>query len=158
MGFLFARAGLHGSPEWQVIPVVVAVVFQAALLNDKPSSIRAVPTGVPALRGLSRELRVLFDRKLQILTFFRLAHVLVMNPALAVAGNFVAVIQERLDNVRVSGHRHSYSEYSQRQLPLPEFFQDAPDAGTGSVLIERLHTHVPAPVGLGANDVREKGL
>jgi len=81
-----------------------------------------------------------------------------VNPALAMAGNFMSIIQERLNNVRVSGHRHGYPENSQRQLALPELLQNAPDTDTGSIFIEGFHAHVPIPVGFGPYDVREEGL
>ena len=65
-----------------------------------------------------------------MLAFGRFVDVLVVDPAPAVAGDFVAQRLERRRELRVAFKRHGNAEDGQRQLPFLELAQEAPDADT----------------------------
>src|ERR1044071_4906986 len=79
----------------QVVAVVVGVrdeagvVAEAAVLRHELARIRAGAAGVPAERALAGELAVNLDRALHVLALERFRHVLVIDPAPAVARDLV---------------------------------------------------------------------
>src|ERR1041384_2875476 len=73
----------------QVVAVVVGVVDEAAVLRHELARIRAGAAGVPAERALAGELAVNLDRALHVLALERFRHVLVIDPAPAVARDLV---------------------------------------------------------------------
>ena len=69
------------------------------------------------------------------------------------------VPQEGLDHGRVAGHRLGDAEDRQLEAAaLAEEPEDAPDAGTGAVLVEALHAHVPRREGGRVADLGQEGL
>src|ERR1044071_5916721 len=83
-----SRPGRRFVPR-QVVAVVVGVVDEAAVLRHELARIRAGAAGVPAERALAGELAVNLDRALHVLALERFRHVLVIDPAPAVARDLV---------------------------------------------------------------------
>ncbi len=120
--------GLPG-PERQVVAVVVAVVEEAALVEDQPPGVGAVAAGVPALGLLAVEALKDLHGALQMLALDVLGHFLVVNPAVAMTGDLVAQLLERLSHFRVALKGHGHAEHGERQAAPFELPQDAPHAG-----------------------------
>ncbi len=79
-------------PERQLVAVVVAVVFVAALIDDEAARVRAVAAGVPAERP-SAAGQLLDDevRDADVAALGRLGHVLVVDPAQAVVRDLMVL-------------------------------------------------------------------
>jgi len=90
-----AVALFHLHPEGQVVAVVIAVVFEAAVVSHQSARARAVAPGVPAQRAAACQLGDRFHAQAHMFAFGGFVHVLVMHPAPAMAGNFVAQFRER---------------------------------------------------------------
>ncbi|MNN27558.1 hypothetical protein D3C81_1410970 [compost metagenome] len=157
--WLFLAAGdFHFGPEGQVVAVVVGVVQEAAVLDDKPARVGAVAAGVPAQRQLAGQLLDDLHADAHVLALGGFVHVLVVDPAPAMAGDLVAQFDEGAGQFRMALQRHRYAEDGQRQAALLELAQDAPDAGARAVFIDALHAHVAVGVGRGADDLGEELL
>ncbi|MNV76622.1 hypothetical protein D3C71_1699830 [compost metagenome] len=76
-------------------------------------------------------------------------HVLVVHPAPAVARDLVAELDECRGQFGVALQRHADAKDRQRQLPLFEFAQDAPNARARPVLINAFHAEVAVGVAGG---------
>ena len=76
------------------------------------------------------------DSLLHVLALAGFAHVLIVNPAQAVAGDLVAVFDKGADHVRVALHGHADAKYGQRQAALAKLAQDAPGTGARAVFVE----------------------
>ncbi|MNQ81718.1 hypothetical protein D3C85_967520 [compost metagenome] len=75
--------------------------------------------------------------------FGGLVHVLIVDPAPAVARDFMAQLREGGGQFGVALQRHADAEDGQRQLPLLEFAQDAPHAHARTVFVDAFHADVP---------------
>ena len=140
---------LHLHPERQVVAVVVAVVLEAAVVDHQAARVRAVAAGVPAQRPLAAG-ELAQDRRVPMPMCSRSvasSHVLVVDPAPAVAGDLVAELDAGRRQLGVALQRHRDAEHGERQAALLELAQDAPDADARAVLVDRLHAHVARRVG-----------
>jgi hypothetical protein len=118
---------LHLQPERQVVAVVITVVVAAALLHHQTARVGAVAAGVPAARpGAAAELLQLLRGLRDVLALGGLGHVLVVDPAQAVVGDFVAARQEGLHQFGVALQCRDDAKHGQWQLALVKFTQDAP--------------------------------
>ncbi len=84
--------------------------------------------------------------------------VLIVNPSIAMARDFMTQFDECARNLRMAFDRHADAEYRQRQAALVEFAQNAPHAGARAVLVNRLHAHVARRKRRGADDLRKELL
>ena len=88
-------------PVGQVVIVGVRVVEEAAVLAHQTPSVGAGAAGVPAQRALAGEFRENTDGLEHVFTLLGLIHVLVVDPAITVAADFVAVGDHGLDDLRM---------------------------------------------------------
>src|SRR3989338_1853518 len=76
-------------PVGQVVVVGVAVIQEAAFLAHQAASVRPGTTGVPTLRALASQFGEDADGFEHMLALFGFAHVLVVDPAVAMAADLV---------------------------------------------------------------------
>jgi len=105
---------IHRGPERQVITVVVTVVFKAASFGNQLSGVGAVASGVPAQRRFTSQTSVQGNGLLHMIALFADVHVLVVNPAQAVASDFVFVFDEGLHYLGVSLQCHADTKDGER--------------------------------------------
>ncbi|MCY1426311.1 hypothetical protein D9M71_421290 [compost metagenome] len=77
-----------------------------------------------------------------MLAFLLGIHVLIVDPAIAVAADLVAVGDHLADRFGMTLGGHGHGEDGQRQVVLPEQLEQAPYAGATTVFVERFHAHV----------------
>ena len=107
----------------------------------------------------SGELLEGLDRLEQVRALLFFVHVLVVDPAQAVAADLVAVVDHLADRLRVTLRSHGDRVDGQRDALLPEQVEDPPHAGAASVLVEGLHAHVANTLQrLGGDHLGEEGL
>ena len=155
--------GSIGHRDWQVerqvIAIVIAVVFKTTVLKHEAFGIRTVTTGVPAKRPLpagqfTNDARGLGD----LAAFFTFRHVLVMNPAQAVRGNFVAEFAERgrrfADAAAVPPLRRRRSMAG----CVSRIRAGCARGHARTVLVHRLHRQMARLEGGSTIDFRQEGL
>ena len=134
-----AVASAHLHPERQVVAVVVAVVFEAAIVGHQPARAGAVAAGIPAQRARTGQLFDGLHAQEHVFALGGLVHVLVVHPAPAVAGDLVAQLDAGRGQFGMALQGHAHAEHRQRQPPLLELAQDAPDAGARAIFVDALH-------------------
>ncbi len=138
-----AIAARHLHPERQVVAVIVAVVFQPAVIGHQAPGPRAVAAGVPAQRARSGELLNGVEPTAHLLALGRFVNVLVVDPAPAVAGDFMAQFNQGRRDFRIALQRHADTKHRERQLAPFEFAQDTPYTRPRAVFINAFHAQVP---------------
>ncbi len=94
-----------------------------------------------------------------VFAFLRFVHVLVVDPAVAVAADLVAVGDHLADRFRVALGGHGHGEHGERQVVLFKELEQAPYAGTAAVFVERFHAHVALALErLGGDHLGEEGF
>jgi len=129
-------------PVGQVVVVGVAVIEETAFFHHQLAGVGAGATGVPAQRTLAGDFGEDADRFEHVLAFLGFVHVLVVDPAVAVAADLVAGIDHRADHIRVTLGGHGHGEDGQRNVEFLEQLQNPPDAGAAAILVKRFHAHV----------------
>src|SRR5258708_22894987 len=154
------RLALDGLPERQLVAVIVAVVGEAAFLDQQAAgvdagSIAAIPAGRPRAHGLLQRRHRLGD----VLALLGLAQLEMLHPAPAVAADVEARFPDRLGGERVALERQRAAEHRHRQAALLEGAHQAPEADAAAVLehafareVAALHAH------RGAGGLGEAGL
>ncbi|RMN90754.1 hypothetical protein ALQ49_05903 [Pseudomonas syringae pv. apii] len=129
-------------PVRQVIVVGVAIIKKAAFLHDQPPCVGPGAAGVPAQWAFAADFGQNLNGLTHVLALLGFVHVLVVDPAITVAADFVTVGDHCANNVRVTLRRHGDSEDGQGNVELFEQLENAPHAGSTAVLVQRLHAHV----------------
>ncbi|MNH60701.1 hypothetical protein D3C73_125920 [compost metagenome] len=129
-------------PIRQVIVVGVAVVEETTFFHDQATGVRASAAGVPAQWALAGDFGEDADRFEHVLALLRFVHVLIVDPAVAMAADLVAGIDHCADHVRVALGGHGHGEDGQRNVEFLEQFQNPPDPGAAAILVKRFHAHV----------------
>ncbi|OMP13156.1 hypothetical protein COLO4_02182 [Corchorus olitorius] len=156
---VWPAGGRIGFPIGQVVVVGVAVVEEAAFLHHQAPGIGPGSAGVPAQRSFAGQFGEDLDGALQMDALLGFVHVLVVDPAIAVAADLVAGLDHGADDLGVALGGHGHGKDGQGHLVPGEQFQDAPDAGATAVFVERLHGHVAdARQRLGGDHLGKKGL
>ena len=94
-----------------------------------------------------------------MLGFGGLVDELVVDPAPAVAGDFMAGLLHGRGGLAVAFECHGHGEHRHRYLALAKHPQQAPEPGPAAVLVDGLHAEVAhALVRPGADDFRQEGL
>ncbi len=151
--------GVVGFPIGQVVVVGVAVIEEAAFLHHQAPGVRAGAAGVPAQWAFAGDFGEDADRFEHVLAFLGLVHVLVVDPAVAVAADLVAGFDHGADHVRVTLGGHGHGEDGQWNVEFLEQLEDPPDAGTAAILVQRFHAHVALALqGLRRDHFREEGF
>ena len=129
----FATGFFDLHPKRQVVTVIVAVVFKATMVSDQSMGIGTVAAGIPtsamdrvAVRGLGYARKDL-DAFLHVRTFGGLVDGLVIDPAPAMASDFMAQVDECLRDFWMAFQRHADAKHSEWQLTFFEFTQDTFD-------------------------------
>ena len=88
-----------------------------------------------------------------------LRHELIVDPAIAVAGDLPIRCLHRLHRGGIAGQRHGDSEDRDRHLALGEKAVEAPESSAAAVFIDQFHVHVPHPrQRLGPDDLGQEGF
>src|SRR5262245_597391 len=125
----------HSLPERQLVAVVVAVVEEAAVLDDEAARIQTRSiAAVPALRRLSGRLRQRFDSALDVVTLLCLLEFVVLDPPPSVTANVKAGPPDRRRNRRVALKCQRASKRRQSEVALLKQAQDPPEADAAPVL------------------------
>ena len=85
---------LHRHPEREIVAVVVAVVVKATIVGHQAARVGAVASGVPAPRPLASELLNDLHADAHVFPLGGFIHILIADPAPAVAGNFMPELLE----------------------------------------------------------------
>ena len=134
---------LHRHPERKIVAIVVAVVFKTAIVGHQAAGVGAVASGVPAQRALARELLNDLHADAHVVAFGGFIHILIADPAPAVAGNLMPELPECGCQFRMPLQSHADAKHGERQAAALELAQDAPYARARSVLVDAFHAHVP---------------
>src|SRR5206468_12743313 len=134
-------AGYLG-PVGQVVVVGVGVVEEPAFLDHQAARVRAEASRVPAERPAARQAREALDGATHVRALDLLAHELIVEPAPAVAHDFVPGLDDGGGSVRVSLERHGHGEYADLDAVLGEDAHEAPEPRAGPVLVHRLDLKV----------------
>src|SRR6185437_2182575 len=154
------RLAFDGLPERQLVAVVVAVVGEAAVLDQQAAgvdrgSIAAIPAGRRLADGLPERLHGFGD----MLALLVLAQGEVLDPAPAVAADVEARVLDRPGGGRVALERERAAEHRHRQAALLEGAHQAPEADAAAVLEHALAGEVAARhAGRRAGRFGEAGL
>ena len=129
------RLALDRLPERQLLAVIVAVVGEAAMLQQQAArvdagSIAAIPAGRRLADGLLQRLHRLGD----VLALLGLAQLEMAHPAPAVAADVEARLLDRLGGRLVALQRQRAAEHGERQAALLEGAHDAPEADAAAEL------------------------
>ena len=131
-----------GAPERKIVRIIVGVIEEPAFGGDKPPRVLGCPSGVPAERAFAADAAVDLDGALKMLRLLGFAHAVIIDPAIAVRGDFMAVRQRPLDHRRMAFHRHRHGKQRQRHAAVAEQVEETPHAGTRAIFIDRFHRHV----------------
>ncbi len=94
------------------------------------------------------------DGLVEVGAFDFFGDVLVVDPAVAVGGDFVAGVQHGFDGLGVALQGHGDAEAGERVIVAGEQAEEAPEAGAAAVFVEAFHVHVArAGDGLRVGDV-----
>ena len=129
-------------PVGQIVGVGIGIVEEAALLDHQAPGIGAVAAGVPADRAAAGGPLDRLDRALEMRPLLGLGHVLVVDPAPAVARDLEAGLDHRPAAAGVALERHADGVDRERQAALLEQPQDPPEAGAGAVFVDRLDVQI----------------
>ena len=100
-----------------------------------------------------------FDGACDVLALDLLGHVLVVDPAIAVAGDLPAGGEHGLHRGGIGLHRLGHAEHGQRQAALGEDAMQAPETGAAAVFVQAFHRHrAHAAVALRADHLRQEGF
>ena len=99
----------------------------------------AVAAGIPAQRARTGQLFDGLHAQEHVFALGGLVHVLVVHPAPAVAGDLVAQLDAGRGQFGMALQGHAHAEHRQRQPPLLELAQDAPDASARAIFVDALH-------------------
>ena len=104
-------------------------------------------------RGLDR------DHLLDMGALFGLGHGVIVDPAIAVAGDFPVGLHHRYDRVRVAGERHGNAEDRDGHRALGEQAMQAPEADAAAELVHRFdRQRALADAGLDEAELGEQRL
>ena len=152
-------AALVLAPVGEVVVVGVGDPVEEAGLAGEVDGLRRGAAGVPALRRLADHLGVQADRLVEVGPLGLGRVVAVVDPAQAVGGDLPAGLLHRGELGRRAGERGGDAVDRHRDAPRDEEVAQAPEAGAGAVLVDRLHVPVAlAGPGLGAGDLGEEAL
>ncbi|MNS90675.1 hypothetical protein D3C72_1247360 [compost metagenome] len=132
----------HFLPEWQVVAIIISVITKTAMFDHQFARIRGIAPRVPTLRSGPRQFADNLHGFTHVFAFRCFIHVLVGNPAQAMAGDFMPQLLEGCHRFRIAFQGHRYAKHRQRQSPLLEHAQQAPQPGARTIFINRLHAQV----------------
>ena len=145
-------------PERQIIAVVVGIIGKAAMLDHQLSGMRRIAPGIPALRCAAGQFAEDLDSGTQMRALRVDIDVLVVNPEQTMAGDFMPELDKCLGQLGMSLQGHRHAKYGQWQLTLFELAQDAPDADTRPIFVDRFHREVTRRIGCSTNNFGKKLL
>src|SRR5262249_58457963 len=131
-----AAGDLH--PIGELVVESIAVIEERAGLNQKFAGVLARPSVEPADRRAAGELANALDGEPDMLAFHRLVHVVVVDPAPAMADDLVTFSEKRLNRLAALLHGAYYTKDTDLDLELPEDAEQPPYADARAVLEHRL--------------------
>jgi hypothetical protein len=129
-------------PVGQIVVVGIAVIQKTAGFNHQSTCVGAWPTGVPAQRTPADHARDDLDVTQHIGTFRRLGNELVVDPALAVAGDLKAALHHGLGRLRVALQRHSHGIDRGVDTMLAQQAHDLPESDAAAIFKIGFHIQV----------------
>ena len=117
-------------------------VFETALFGDEAEGVFAAPAEEMAERAGARHLGVQLDGFSDVLAFHRFGHAMVIDPAIAMAGDFPICLLHGGDGVRISRQCHGDAENGDRHFMLSEQAMQAPEADAAAIFILRFDGEV----------------
>src|SRR6266478_5952063 len=142
-----------------LVSIGIGIVEETALLGDETLGILARAPGVPAERPLPGEPSDHCDGAVEVLALDVLRHILVVDPAPAVACHLVAELDHGARRLRIALERHGDGEDRDRDAARLEEAHHAPEAGPAAIFVDRLHAQMALPdEGRRADDLGEEGF
>ena len=123
-------------------------VFEAALFGDEAEGVFAASAEEMAERARARHLGMHLDGFSDVLAFFRFGHAMVIDPAVAVAGDFPIRFLYGGNCVRISRQCHGDAENGDRHIMRGEQAVQAPEADAGAILILRFDGEIALSLAL----------
>ena len=137
------RLAVDRRPIGQLVVIGVAVVEEAAFLDDQTPRVDAGPIAtVPAERSRARQLLDRGDGAGDMFALGLGVELVMIDPAPTVATNVVAVAHHGLGDRRVALERQRAGEEGGRQAALLEQPDHPPDADARAVFVHRFHGQV----------------
>ena len=136
---------LDGQPEGQLLAVIVAVVEEAAFLDDEAACVHAGPiAAVPAERAFAGHLPDGGDGLADVVALRRLVELIVLDPAPAVRADVEARFGDGGRGFGIALHRKAAAEDRHRQAAFLEEAHQPPEADPAAVFEQPLGGEVAA--------------
>ena len=120
---------------------------------------RAAPAEEVAERTRARELGLDRDHLLDVSALFGLGHGVIVDPAIAVAGDLPVGLHHRCDRVGIALERHGDAEDRDGHRALGEQAMEAPEADAAAELVHRFdRQRALADAGLDEAELGEQRL
>ena len=140
----------HFHPKGQVVAVVVGVVDKAAVVDHQAAGVGAVAPGVPTrtVHGVALAMALpgqpLNDGQglFHVLALGGFVQVLVVDPAPAVAGDFMTQLMESGGQLRVALQGHGHAKHGDGPASALKLAQDAPHPHARAIFVNAFHAHV----------------
>ena len=129
-------------PVGKLVAERIAVVEEAALLHQEAAGVRARPAGHPADGALARQPFQPLDGAADMLALDLLGHMLVVEPAPAVADDLMAAFDDGLGRIGVALQPHDHSPDAGLYVAFLEDAHEPPEAAPAAVFEGAFHDHV----------------
>ena len=151
-------AELNLGPERQIITVVIGAVQELALFSHQTQGIWAIAAGIPAFGMVTQQVRQHFHALAHMLALDFFGHVLVVNPAVAMASDLMTQAHEFLCQLGMTLQRHAHPKHGHGQATLLKLVQNPPDTGTRAVFVNGFHGQVTVRVSGRTNNFGQELL
>ncbi len=153
------RTMLPLDPVRQVVGIRIGGIKEATLLHHQRRGVLRTAAEIPAERAFACHLRVQIDGAMKMRALLGRGRILVLDPFVAVAGDFPARAAHRGRNRRRAGQRGRHAINGDRDVAPDKQPLQAPEPGPRAILVDRLHVQVALRrPGLRTDDLREKRL
>mmetsp|Transcript_28757 Transcript_28757/g.77869 ORF Transcript_28757/g.77869 Transcript_28757/m.77869 type:complete len:295 (+) Transcript_28757:2428-3312(+) len=139
----FSVIAVFKSPVRKIIVVGVGIVQESSFLDGQSPRVDAGLSLIQSHRPLSEECLVDLDRPFDVFPFDIFFHVLVVPPAVSVAGNFpLFLLLDGTNDLHVAFQSHAGSPNSNRNLSAGKQSMQSPESGPGTILVHTFDIQV----------------
>ncbi len=137
--------GRAWEPIGQIVVVGVRAIEKPAFLTQQAAGVLADPACVPTHGAFTADLLDHLDGETDMVPLLVFRHVAIVQPAMAMPGNFMPGSAKRMANRRGEFQCAADGESGQRQIAGAEQLQNAPHTRARSVFVHALDAQVRFP-------------
>ena len=146
-------------PIGQIVGIGIGAIEEAAFLHAEADRVDRGAALIEAERARAGDFRMDAHRLGDVLRFPLGGNVAIVDPLVAMRGDFPARLVHGRDRLRMARHGGGDGIDGDRNLALREHAMQAPEAGARAIFVDRFHVHVAlARPGRGADDLGQEGL